>query len=91
MGIHYDKCISGGVAKIHEKYYIAIYMAEETTFPGLDKHHGFFKAVEHNQISRDDYHKEQKIWQERRQQEVKHKKIEVRKIIIYIYIYIFIG
>ena len=86
MGIHYDKCISGGVAKIHVQIYIAIYMAEETTFPGLDKHHGFFKAVEHNQISRDDYHKEQKIWQERRQQEVKHKKIEVRKIIIYIYI-----
>ena len=68
-------CISGGVAKIHS-------MAEETTFPGVDKHHGFFKAVERNQVSRDGYHKEQKIWQERRKQEVKHKEIEVIKIII---------
>ena len=33
-------------------------MAEER-YLGLDKRHGFFRAIERNQLSRDSYHREE--------------------------------
>ena len=36
----------------------------EERFPGLNKRHGFFKAIERNQLARDSYH-----WQQEGQRE----------------------
>ena len=49
--------------------------SEQEKFPGLNKRHGFFKAIERNQVSRDDYH-----WSEEgRKYELKKKQdTEVR-------------
>ena len=50
--------------------------SEQERFPGLNKRHGFFKAIERNQVSRDDYH-----WSEEgRKYELKKKQdLEVAK------------
>lgn len=34
-------------------------MAANEDFPGLNKRHGFFRAIERNQLIRDAYHREQ--------------------------------
>ena len=34
---------------------------EEANFPGLNKRHGFFKAIERNQRARDHYHQEWEV------------------------------
>ena len=43
---------------------------EQEKFPGLNKRHGFFRAIERNQVSRDDYHwseEERKVQDKKRQ------------------------
>lgn len=37
---------------------------EQSNFPGINKRHGFFKAIERNQRDRDHYHQEWEEWRE---------------------------
>lgn len=50
-------------------------MAEQTSesvteyFPGLNKKHGFYRVIERNQESRDEYHKAHELWKEEKRKE----------------------
>lgn len=40
----------------------------EQRYPGLDKRHGFFRVINKNQVSRDEYHWNQQERQQRRKE-----------------------
>lgn len=37
---------------------------EKSSFPGLNKSHGFFHLIKRNQRDRDSYHQEQEEWKQ---------------------------
>lgn len=49
----------------------------DENFPGLNKAHGFFRVIERNQVSRDQYHKKHELWKEEKKRE---QDAEVREI-----------
>lgn len=51
------RCVKCHVTDRYGAYTTARFnMAAEEDFPGLNKRHGFFRAIERNQRDRDDYH-----------------------------------
>lgn len=43
---------------------------DDENFPGLNKRHGFYKVIQRNQVSRDDYHKKNELWREEKKKEL---------------------
>ncbi len=43
---------------------------QDEYFPGLNKKHGFFRVIERNQVSRDEYHKKHELWKEEKKNEL---------------------
>ena len=44
--------------------------SDDDNFPGLNKRHGFFRVIERNQMSRDEYHKKHELWREEKKKEL---------------------
>lgn len=50
----------------------------DLSYPGIDKRHGFFRAIKRNQVDRDVYHRNREEWREQRKQQTDKEVLEER-------------
>ena len=51
----------------------------DLNYPGLDKRHGFFRAIKRNQVDREVYHRTREEWREQRKQQTDREVLEERR------------
>lgn len=56
--------------------------ATEQNYPGLNKRHGFFRAIERNQVDRDVYHRNQSEWRDQRRKQTDKEVMDERQQVL---------
>ena len=53
--------------------------ATDQNYPGLNKRHGFFRAIERNQVDRDVYHRNRSEWKDQRKGQTDKEAMDERQ------------